>query len=180
MQLEEKILNRLSKKIKVDFLTFRSKFPLTTEFKDSYDNLIDLDLIETNGDYIQLSLKGIKANQKGLDIWTKEKVYSDIKNMNFWITKDLQRLELLTLRNLENEEYVYDSGNGKYKIIPKNDYLKDNISKKKKNKLPKFPNINFKSILLFIVGAITLALAFFSPLENKYHYINSIWEWILN
>ena len=176
--MEEQILRKLSKLKKVDFQTFRADFPLTPDFKSSYENLKDLELISENVDYIQLSLNGIDATNRGLKNWTKEKVYSDIKNANFAITKDLPRLELQALNELEHEGFVYNAGMRRYKLVPKMNYTikpkeietSDNSSKKN-NIISVFKHIGWW--VLFILGL-------FAAIEYRFHYLANIWEWLFS
>jgi hypothetical protein len=180
--VEEQILRKLSKLKEIDFQTFRADFPLTPEFKVSYDNLKDLKLISENGDYIQLSLNGIDAINRGLKNWTKEKVYSDIKNANFAITKDLPRLELQALNKLEHEGYVYNVGMRKYKLVPKMNYTikPKEIETSDNSKYNSSKNNIITSVFKYIGWWIVLVVGLLAIIEYRFHYVSNFWERLLS
>lgn len=104
--MENKILQKLSKRGPIDFMILRSDLPFTSEFSASYDNLLKLNLIEekrVNKDtIIQLTLEGVEASHKGINKWAENKVLDEIINREFILTKETSDIELNALRNLED------------------------------------------------------------------------------
>ncbi|NLP59329.1 hypothetical protein [Lutibacter sp. B1] len=184
--MEELILKKLLKRGKADFMSLRYDLPITTEFKPAFENLQKLKLIEfekQNNEMIYfLSQDGIDASIKGLDRWAKEKVYNEIKERCFGLTKDTSSIEIKALRDLEDEGFIYESEKRKYKVVPQrklniNNNKDNSIEKKTSNNRKKgFLSMIFKNIGWWIILIITIL----GIIEYRFHYIANGWEWILN
>ena len=188
--MEKQILERLSKRGSTDFMIFRTDFPMTGEFKPAFENLKRLDLIENelenNKTLVTLTLDGIDATKNGLDKWVKEKVYTEIKNREFILTKSTTDLEINALRDLEDDGFVYEYDKRKYKVSPnktldfkskkeKTSLPGNKIQKQKKTKL----RINWDKIFQFLGWFIGILIALLAIIEYKFHYVSSFWEWII-
>lgn len=192
MSMEERILKRLLKRGNTDFMSLRYDFPMITEFGPAFENLEKLKLIESieknNITLISLTDNGIMANIKGLEKWAEEKVYSDIKNRCFTLTKNTSSIEIKALRNLEDEGYIYEAEKRKYKINPQNKLIIQKFnSTALENKAVinttnswKINKIKWKSILNTFGWWIMLLLAFLGIIEYKFNYLASAWEWFIN
>lgn len=190
--MEKLILKRLLKRGKTDFLTLRYDFPITPEFAPAFENLEKLELIESekknNETLISLTPKGIDANIKGLEKWAEKKVYSEIKDNCFGLTKDTSSIEINALRNLEGKGFILEVENSKYKVNPQKKLIskKINLTTSDKRSVPystspkKRKKTNWKMILKPFLWLITLIISVLAIIENKYHYVTSAWEWILN
>ena len=189
--MEKQILEKLLKRGRTDFMIFRGDFPITGDFKPAYENLLKLDLIanerETDKTLITLTPDGIDANKKGLERWVNEKVYSEIKNREFVLTKETTSLEINALRDLEDNGYVYEYDKRKYKITP-NKPLNFN-NKEIDKKYPKFEkNEESKDvkripignkIIQFLGWFIPIIIGLLAIIEYKFNYVTTFWEWII-
>lgn len=119
---ENKILEILSERDHLDFMSLRTFFPLeVTSIEKKCNDLISLGLIrkekiEKETQYV-LTDEGAKSLTRGLDKWIKHKVFNDIKNDLYIITKSTPSIERIAVRNLETEGKIYLDGNI-YKVVP--------------------------------------------------------------
>ncbi|MDT0691576.1 hypothetical protein RM549_17425 [Salegentibacter sp. F188] len=186
--MEEKILKRLLKRGETDFMIFRGDLPFTGEFKPAYENLKKLKLIETrsvnNESKVSLTIDGLDANKKGLKNWVEEKVYTEIKNREFVLTKETTALELGVLRDLEDKGFVYEYDKRKYKVTSnkplnlKKEKIPQQTPKIEKPNKPK-RKINWNKIFQTLGYFLTLAVALLGIIEYKFHYVSTFWEWII-
>ena len=184
--MEELILKKLLKRGKADFMSLRYDLPITTDFKPAFEKLQELKLIESeeqNKETIYfLSQDGIDANIKGLDNWAQEKVYTEIKDRCFGLTKDTTSIEIKALRNLEDEGFIYEVEKRKYKVVPQKKFsLKtDKVIPPEKKTSNNGKKSWWSLILKYISWWIILIITFFGIIEYKYHYLANGWEWIIN
>lgn len=119
---ENKILEILSERDHLDYMSLRSFFPLEVpSIEKKCNDLIFLGLIkkEKIDKEIQYVLtdEGAKSLTRGLDKWIKHKVLNDIKNDLYIITKSTPSVERFAVRNLESEGKIFLDGNV-YKVVP--------------------------------------------------------------
>ena len=189
--MENKILQRLSKRGPTDFMILRPDLPYTSEFPGSYKNLLKLKLIEEKqvdkNTIVQLTLDGVEASHKGIDKWVQNKVFEEIKKREFVLTKDTSEMELKALRYLEDNKEVYEIEKRKYRVFPGKNSSKiinnpSNQAKTGKNSNNKIKNAKKNGglvikVLAWIFMAIITILAI---LEPEYHYISNLWREIIS
>jgi hypothetical protein len=192
--MEKQILQTLSKLGQTDFTILRADFPFTNQFGSSYKNLLALSLIEEkrdlNNTLISLTSEGIEATYRGLEKWVENMVLDEIKNKKFILTKDTTNIELRALRNLEDDDKIYEAEERKYKVVPsinrneidnsfrkrtKDNLVQQNQSKKIKRRF----NINWKIIITVIARFIMTVIAILAILEVDYHYVSNTWKRII-
>ena len=184
--MEELILKKLLKRGKADFMSLRYDLPITTDFKPAFENLQKLKLIlsekQNNETIYFLSQDGIDANIKGLEKWAEEKVYNEIKERCFGLTKDTSSIEIKALRNLEDEGFIYEVEKRKYKVVPQRKFnLKtDKITTPEKKSSNNRKKSRWSLILKYLGWWIILLLTFLAIIEYKFHYVANGWEWIIN
>lgn len=185
--MENKILQRLSKRGPTDFMVLRPDFPFKSEFSASYKNLLKLKLIEEKrvdkDTIVQLTLDGTEASHKGIDKWAENKVFDEIKKREFVLNKDTSNLELNALRYLEDEGEVYKVEKRKYRVVPRK-RLNQNIdtaSNSEKSK-EKIKNTKKNGILLIRVLAwvFMAVIAVLAILEPEYHYVSDFLREIIS
>lgn len=120
--IEKKILQILSERDHFDFMNLRASFPLkVTSVEKKCNDLISLGLITKKkiNDETKYSItdQGAQVITHGLDKWIKHKVFNEIKDHPYVITKSTPGLERFAVRNLESDGKIYFDGK-LYKIVP--------------------------------------------------------------
>ena len=120
--IEKKILQILSERDHFDFMNLRASFPLkVTSVEKRCNDLISLGLITkekiNNETKYSITDLGAQVMTQGLDKWIKHKVFNEIRNQPYVITKSTPGLERLAVRNLESDGKIYFDGK-LYKIVP--------------------------------------------------------------
>ena len=188
--MENKILQKLSKRGPTDFMVLRPDFPYTSEFPASYKNLLKLNLIEEkrvdNDTIVQLTLDGVEAAHKGINKWAENKVFDEIKKRKFVLTKDMSDVELNALRCLEDNEKVYEVEKRRYRVVPgkssnqniKTDSNESTKRVKSNNKIQTFKKNG--GLLIKVLAWVFMAIiAILTILEPEYHYVSNIWKEII-
>jgi len=120
--IEKKILKTLSERDSLDFRSLRASFPLSvTSFEKRCNDLMSLGLIkkerlEDETIYF-ITDQGAQVITQGFDKWIRLKVFNEIRNEPYVITKSTPSIERLTVRILESEGKIYLDGN-LYKVVP--------------------------------------------------------------
>ncbi len=120
--IEKRILQILSERDHFDFMNLRASFPIgVTSVEKKCNDLIKLRLInkeKIDGEtkYV-LTDKGAQVITQGLDNWIRNKVFNEIKDNPYVVTKSTPSVERFTVRTLESEGKIYFDGKI-YKIVP--------------------------------------------------------------
>ena len=120
--IEKRILRILSERDHFDFINLRASFPIhVTSVEKKCNDLISLGLItkEKINEETQYSLtdKGAQVITHGFDKWIRLKVFKEIKDSPYIVTKSTPGIEIFTIRNLESEGKIYIDGKF-YKVVP--------------------------------------------------------------
>ncbi|ETN94017.1 hypothetical protein [Zhouia amylolytica] len=113
--IEKKIIQILSERDHLDFMTIRALFPFgITSVERKCEDLITLGLITTEkiDSEVKYALTddGAQAITQGIDHWVINKVFNNIKNNSYTITKSTPGLERYAIKKLEKEGEIYLEG----------------------------------------------------------------------
>lgn len=120
--IEKKILKTLSERDSLDFMSLRASFPISiTSIEKRCNDLLSLGLIRKDRlddeTIYFITDQGSKVITQGFDNWIKFKIFNEIKNEPYVITKSTPSIERSTVRVLESEGKIYLDGN-LYKVVP--------------------------------------------------------------
>ncbi len=120
--IEKKILQILSERNHFDFMNLRASFPIeVTSVEKKCKDLISLGLITKeridNETKFALTDQGAQVFTYGFFKWIRFKVFNEIKDNPYLITKSTPSIERSTIRNLESEGKIYFDGK-LYKVVP--------------------------------------------------------------
>lgn len=183
--MEQKILRRISQTGRVPFMELRAHFPLAN-FTVAYQNLKRIKVIqEIPGEgesNVEITPEGREAIIKGFSDWMKEKVFNDVKNGDFILTKELTDLETSAARLLEQEGYIIKSGKFNYNALSKQLPLTQSSHEKILKSIEgstqnRYAKIKYGEIISIVTA---LAIGILGILEPKYQYVSRVWEWLIN
>ncbi|UNY97749.1 hypothetical protein MQE36_11705 [Zhouia spongiae] len=113
--IEKKIIQILSERDHLDFMTLRAFFPIrVTSVERKCEDLITLGLITTEkiDSEVKYALTddGAQAITQGIDHWVINKVFNQIKSNSYTITKSTPGIERYAIKKLEKEGKIYLEG----------------------------------------------------------------------
>lgn len=182
--MEAQIIQHLISRGRTDFMELRALFPIDTNFKPAYTNLLRLKLITENvnrgNNGVSATEGGIQANLEGLETWIKIKLLDEIKKGEFVLTKELTKLEMDAARELEQEGLIYQSERFRFKISPYSENHKS-INKNPSNTvfIKQNPSTQWRDVLGVVGWIVTIFVGLLGILEYKFGYVAQVWEWII-